>query len=628
MSLPTTSFQGRHAFRDAQVGLIGGGDGVWRTTNGGASWTHVASYLAETLQFLDANTVLISLPTQFGPPDFARSTDAGQTWQTIDVPNVALENPVRVTATTLIANSGGFARNDLYRSVDGGLNWTQVVHGTWWPFEGGAFLDATTGVEMGYGGQIFRTQDAGLTWEQVSSGMTNSAMNDIDMLDEVRGVAVGTDGTVFATEDGGTHWRVDRPGFELSHGDTLLAVSTVQPDFVFAAGLYGTLIKSFDGGRTWQGVPGPGAGYGDYWACKFVTELEGWIAGGFDAIYHTTDGGQTWTKQYGGVQFGSGEAVYHLDFTDALHGWAVGTFHGVLITSNGGATWTLHDFGVSFPFGREIDMVDAQVGWFASRASFVARTTNGGNSWTQQPIPADPANPEQYVFALSAISTTECWAATAQGRVYHTTDAGASWLIVDTGFHGAYDAWEGMRAFADGNVWVTGGGGGILMRNASPTAIGTTECSGDGSNTACPCGNAGGALRGCANSVVLSGARLTASGTPSIAADSLTLRASGVPDGPGMFVQGSALQLGGMGTPFGDGLLCVGGTIRRLGVEFAAANSSAFPGPTTPVPVHVAGLGAAGDSLHYQVWYRDAAPSYCSSALFNLTNATRVTWIP
>jgi photosystem II stability/assembly factor-like uncharacterized protein len=625
VNLPTTTFQGRFAFRDAQVGLCSGGGTLFRTTDGGANWTQVGSYLADSIQFLDANTVLISIPPQFSPPDFARSTDGGQTWQTIDVPNVALENPVRVTATTLIANAGGFARNDLYRSTDGGLSWSQVLHGTWWPFEGGQFIDASNGIELGYGGQIFRTQDAGVHWQQVSSGMTSAQLEDIDMLDGAHGVAVGSDGTVFVTSDGGAQWRADRPGFEFSHGDTLLAVSTVQPSFVFAAGLYGTLVKSFDSGATWQGVPGPGGGTGDYWATKFVTQDEGWIAGAFQAIYHTTDGGQNWTKQYGGVQFGSSEAVYRLDFTDALHGWAVGTFNGVLITTDGGTTWTQHSFGSSFPFCREIDMVDVQTGWCASRQNFVARTTDGGNSWTQQPIPADPANPEQFVFALSAVSTTECWAATTQGRVYHTTNAGSTWAFVDTGFHGAYDSWYGMRALASGDVWLAGGGGGVVRRLASQVDAGVAFCAGDGSGAACPCGNGGAPGSGCASSVNVSGAHLGAVGQPAVTADTLVLRGSGMPNSSCLYFQGTTQANAGLGVVFGDGLRCASGTVLRLGTQLNVSGNSQYPGLGDPA-ISLRGLVTTPSVRAYQVWYRNAA-SFCTPSTFNLTNGLNVTWI-
>jgi photosystem II stability/assembly factor-like uncharacterized protein len=617
-------FQARFAFRDAQVGLLGTGNGMFRTTNGGSSWTQVSNDLPDSIRFLDPSTVLVSLPWQFGPGDFLRSTDAGQSWTTIDVPGVSLENPVVASPTTIVANAAGIARSDLYRSRDGGLTWSLSTHGTWWPFEGGAFLDASNGLELAYGGQIFRTQDAGATWRQVSSGMTTEPMQDIAMLDGSRGVAVGYDGTVFVTQDGGTQWRADRPGMEYATGDTLLGVSVVQPAFVFAAGLYGNLVKSYDAGATWQGVHGPGAGMGDYWTCKFVTPDEGWIAGGFRAIYHTLDGGQTWTQQY--VVTGSSEAIYKIDFTDALHGWAVGTFGGVLVTTDGGAHWTMHSVQ-GMPFGREIDMVDDQVGWFASRESYVARTIDGGSTWTQQPIPADPMHPEQFVFALSAVSRTECWAATTGGRVIHTTDAGASWQSFDTGFHGPYDAWNSMVAHADGNVWLAGDAGNIVRRLGTPAEAGAAFCFGDGSGTACPCGNesAAGSRAGCSSSIGVGGS-LVASGQASIGADTLRLDGAGLPsDAPSLFFQGDARLAGGAGTAFGDGLRCVGGNVRRLGVRFAAGGTASFGGGV-PSVAQVGGVSSAG-VREYQAWYRNAV-AFCSPSTFNLTNGVEVLWIP
>src|SRR5205085_2322482 len=56
---------------------------------------------------------------------------------------------------------------------------------------------------------------------------------------------------------------------------------------------------------------------------------------------------------------------------------------------------------------------------------------------------------------------------------------------------------------------------------------GTPFCAGDGTATACPCGNNGSSGNGCASSVNLAGARLSAQGNPSIASDSLVLLGSG-----------------------------------------------------------------------------------------------------
>jgi len=150
-------------------------------------------------------------------------------------------------------------------------------------------------------------------------------------------------------------------------------------------------------------------------------------------------------------------------------------------------------------------------------------------------------------------------------------------------------------------------------------------CFGDGTATACPCGNASaaGAQAGCLNSSSI-GAQLSDAGDASIANDTLALTATDV-TGPAFFVQGSAQVAGGV--VFGDGFLCLGGTITRLGIVFPAGTTSVYPGGLNPNPIHLGGSTAAGDTRHYQAWYRDAAV-FCSAATFNLTQGLTVTWSP
>lgn len=622
VTLPSPQFSARFDFFDASLGLVSTGGDVYRTTDGGATWTPVTSAWADSLDFVDANTVLLGRDTSVAPaPDFARSTDGGLTWTDVDVPGVHLWKPVKVPGGALIAASGGWARSDLYRSIDAGLTWTFVHQGDWYPFNRGAFRDSLYGFFFMNGGHIVRTQDGGETWTQASSGFVTQ-FEDVEMLDDSRGVACGYDGTLLTTSNGGTTWSPSRAGFSLSAGGTLRAISTAPPSFVFAAGENGTHVKSLDAGRTWIGVTAPG----DSWACDFLSPDEGWIAGGSRRIYHTTDGGSSWTLQHAVI--GSSEAIYDIEFVDALHGWAVGTFHGVMLTTDGGATWTLNDYGVAFPFGRQVDMVDASIGWLSSRADFIARTTNGGATWTQQPIPPAPGGAEQYVFSLGAISATECWAATQQGRVYRTTNAGATWSYVETGFHDLYDNWYGLSARADGNVWLCGGNGSIVRRLGTPLEAGESFCFGDASGSACPCGNdaAPGTLGGCTNSLGRSGT-LLANGIARLSADTVVLAASALPaTGAVLFLQGTAAENGGAGTVLGDGLLCVAGTMVRLGTRTSAGGSVNFPASGEP-SVSVRGAPGVGATRTYQAWYRNAA-SYCTPNTFNLTNASRITWAP
>ncbi len=160
-----------------------------------------------------------------------------------------------------------------------------------------------------------------------------------------------------------------------------------------------------------------------------------------------------------------------------------------------------------------------------------------------------------------------------------------------------------------------------------PGTPATGFCFGDGTATACPCGNLGAAGNGCANSVNANGANLAGSGLASVTSDSFVLNGTGMPNSSALYFQGLNQQSGGMGVVFGDGLRCAGGTIIRLGTKNNAAGASQYPAAGDP-SVSVRGLvPAAGGLRTYQVWYRNAA-AFCNPETFNLSNGLQVTWIP
>lgn len=149
-------------------------------------------------------------------------------------------------------------------------------------------------------------------------------------------------------------------------------------------------------------------------------------------------------------------------------------------------------------------------------------------------------------------------------------------------------------------------------------------CFGDGTGTACPCGNSGALGNGCANSVSAGGASLSSSGVASRSADTLVLHGSGMPNGGALYFQATDLQAKGAGVVFGDGLLCVSGNMVRLGVAMNSSGASQYPGPGgTPISSTLTLYFVN----HYQVWYRNSEP-FCTSATYNLSNALAVWWGP
>jgi hypothetical protein len=146
---------------------------------------------------------------------------------------------------------------------------------------------------------------------------------------------------------------------------------------------------------------------------------------------------------------------------------------------------------------------------------------------------------------------------------------------------------------------------------------GTGYCHGGSSGFPCPCGNNGTGDEGCANSTG-SGAALSGSGAADTTADTLVLSAEQCPSHvPGLFFSGPG-QLAGL--PFGDGLRCVAGPIRRLGVVSTSAAGIA----QTPWTLSVLEGLNPGDVRNYQYWYRDV-PGPCNSG-FNTTNGQNVQW--
>ena len=125
------------------------------------------------------------------------------------------------------------------------------------------------------------------------------------------------------------------------------------------------------------------------------------------------------------------------------------------------------------------------------------------------------------------------------------------------------------------------------------------------------------------------GAMLTSSGI--VNPDTIVLSVSGEPASVfGVFLQGSVL----LGTPqvFGDGVRCIGGALKRMAIRAASAGCTSYPRAGDPsLRARSAELGdpiALGSFRYYQVYYRDANPTFCnpSPASFNVSNGVTIAW--
>jgi len=153
---------------------------------------------------------------------------------------------------------------------------------------------------------------------------------------------------------------------------------------------------------------------------------------------------------------------------------------------------------------------------------------------------------------------------------------------------------------------------------------------------ACPCGNApSGAGRGCDNSAATGGASLAASGIAYLSIDSLVFTATDErPNSTSVLVEGTAPVSSGL--VFGQGVRCLGGTLKRLYVKTAVSGSITAPdfGAGDPtVSARSAALGdpiLPGETRWYLVYYRDplVLGGCPATSTFNSTQTGRVDWLP
>jgi hypothetical protein len=167
----------------------------------------------------------------------------------------------------------------------------------------------------------------------------------------------------------------------------------------------------------------------------------------------------------------------------------------------------------------------------------------------------------------------------------------------------------------------------VWMNQLLQPTSSTPYCFGDGTGTACPCGNnsAAGDDEGCL-STMGTGGRLRGSGQASVASDTFQLAGSRMPNSSVLYFQGDSQIAGGLGVVFGDGLRCATGSVKRLVTKTNANGASLYP-EGAEAPISVTGAVSSGATRNYQGWYRNA-PNFCNPETFNLTNGVSVVWSP
>ena len=252
--------------------------------------------------------------------------------------------------------------------------------------------------------------------------------------------------------------------------------------------------------------------------------------------------------------------------------------------------------------------------------------------WPQDAQPSDHFGQEIALTGNGLVVYGEGSPGSAAGAAYVFDRCGTAWreqqkLVPSRGAESfpTHLAGDGATVILGSPQAKTAGGlrTGAAYVYATGMNHGSAFCPGDGSAVTCPCADATLAGSGCANSASGTGAMLTGFGAAAVSSDAHVLSVCGLATGSSVLFLQATQSTSAM--PFGDGLLCLSGPIRRLGGGVAVGPRMDFP--QGPAGLAAIGQVSAGTVAHYQVIYRDGS-SPCASPAFNLSNGWTVPWGP
>lgn len=220
----------------------------------------------------------------------------------------------------------------LYRSTNGGNTWRKTLT-TNSNLEDIAFV-GHSGWVVGWHGTIYSTDNGGDTWNARTIGI-DAELKRVVFADSLYGWAAGWD-ALLTTTDGGKTWKDITPKTLSLRG---IAPVNRTHGWGIDADHNWTLIQTHDGGVTWQPLTNVAqTALADIF---FANPNQGWAVG--EAVIRTTDGGRTWQVQ---PLPKSGFTYSRVSFKGVLNGGAIniGAMHtnisgDIIRTGDGGRSW-------------------------------------------------------------------------------------------------------------------------------------------------------------------------------------------------------------------------------------------------------------------------------------------------
>lgn len=424
--------------------IIGTYYGVYKSKNGGNTWTQVYTHEIKNLKYRPNDTSVI-----YGCSDvFVRSDNGGKTFTEInqfpaDISRIEIDvtpaNPNLVYA--LVAKSDNTFEG-IFRSADNGLTFTQNsstpnilgydAFGA--DSSGQAWYDLAIAASpfnenLIYTGgvNVWKSNDGGHNFEICTEWYTGSGYNyihcDIHYLQFYGDTLyVGSDGGAFYTPDNAISWVDISSGLGITQfysfgqsetetnmiiggmqdvGSNLLRngswthvlggdgmecmIDPIDPDIFYATYYYGALLKTHDGGHNFDYITpldAEGAWVTPYQMSRNNNQL---ILGGYKDVYITNDGGETWNTI--STNLTGGRNISHLALAGSLNKDIYASCESTLYrTNDGGISWdSVTPYSGQYITSIAVDYQNPSRIWLTLSGSgddLVYYSNNRGNSFS------------------------------------------------------------------------------------------------------------------------------------------------------------------------------------------------------------------------------------------------------
>ncbi len=322
------------------MGATGGG--VWKTIDGGISWTPVSDGTFKTgsvgaiaVSMSDSNIIYVGMGEACLRANIShgdgvyKSTDGGKTWNNVGLRDSSQIGKLRIDPRNpdiayVAAVGHPYGPNEergVFRTRDGGKSWQKVLYVN---DKTGAVdiamdprnpltLYATTWqvlrtpwdiTSIGPGGGIYKTTDGGDTWTQLKNGLPKGDKGKIGItVSPVNSnrvwatVEAEPDGGIYRSDDAGATWTLLNDSFDVRsrqyyYGHIFADPAEADTVYTFSSKHF---LKSTDGGKTYKHVNTPHGDYHDLWIDPKdrLRMIDGDDGGGNVSF----DGGASWSSE-------------------------------------------------------------------------------------------------------------------------------------------------------------------------------------------------------------------------------------------------------------------------------------------------------------------------------------------